>query len=65
MLERYANIGVRIEDVYIFDENGIERASRGAPRELDEVEVLMQEGSPAAAGRRADVVAWSCPRVRS
>ena len=60
-LKRYANIGVRIEDVYIFDDNGIERASRGAPREAAEVEALMKEAAPAAAGRRADVIAWLCP----
>jgi Xaa-Pro aminopeptidase len=40
-LTRYANTGVRIEDVYIFDENGVERASRGAPREIAEIEALM------------------------
>lgn len=65
VVERYANIGVRIEDVYIFDENGIERASRGAPREIDEVEALMKESAAAAAGRRADIVAWQCPRPRA
>ena len=37
-LERYANIGVRIEDVYIFDESGVERASRGVPREIAEID---------------------------
>jgi Xaa-Pro aminopeptidase len=64
-LQRYANIGVRIEDVYIYDQNGVERASRGAPREIDEVEALMKEAAPAVAGRRSDVVAWRCPRVRT
>jgi Xaa-Pro aminopeptidase len=61
VLVRYANIGVRIEDVYIFDENGVvERASAGAPREPDEVEALMKQPAAAAAGRRADVVGWRC-----
>jgi Xaa-Pro aminopeptidase len=64
-LERFANIGVRIEDVYIFDENGVERASRGVPRELEDVEALMKRDAPAASGRRADIVAWRCPRVRT
>lgn len=65
-LERYANIGVRIEDVFIFDYDGrVERASRGAPREPDEVEALMKEEAPAVSGRRADVVGWRCPRVRT
>jgi Xaa-Pro aminopeptidase len=64
-LRKYANIGVRIEDVYIFDQNGVERASRGAPREPDEIEALMKQPAPAAAGRRADVVEWRCPRVKT
>ena len=63
--DRYRNIGVRIEDVYIFDANGVERASRGAPREADEVEALMKQTSAVAANRRADVVAWRCPRIRT
>jgi Xaa-Pro aminopeptidase len=65
VVDRYRNIGVRIEDVYIFDATGVERASRGVPREPDEVEALMQQPSPVAANRRADVVAWRCPRIRT
>jgi Xaa-Pro aminopeptidase len=57
-LQRYLNIGVRIEDVYIFDERGVERASRGVPREIDEIEALMREPSFAEPGRRADFVEW-------
>jgi Xaa-Pro aminopeptidase len=64
-LKKYANIGVRIEDVYVFDQNGVERASRGAPREIDEIEALMKQAAPAAAGRRQDVVDWRCPRVKT
>jgi hypothetical protein len=64
-VDRYRNVGVRIEDVYIFDRNGVERASRGAPREPDEVEALMKQAAPAAAGRRADIVEWRCPKVRT
>jgi len=63
--DRYRNIGVRIEDVYIFDANGVERASRGVPREPAEVEALMKQASTFAADRRADVIAWRCPRVRT
>ncbi|HSL68744.1 MAG TPA: Xaa-Pro aminopeptidase [Longimicrobiales bacterium] len=64
-VRRYANIGVRIEDVYIFDQNGVERASRGAPREIDEIESLMRVKTPLTSGRRADVVEWRCPKVRA
>jgi Xaa-Pro aminopeptidase len=35
---RYAGMGVRIEDDYLVTERGVERASSGVPREIDEVE---------------------------
>jgi Xaa-Pro aminopeptidase len=57
-LERYVNIGVRIEDVYVFDERGVERVSRGVPREIDEIEALMREQSFAGPSRRAGMVDW-------
>jgi Xaa-Pro aminopeptidase len=63
-LERYVSVGVRIEDVYIFSDNGVERASRGAPREIDDVEALMRQPAPTSE-RRADVVAWRCPAIRT
>jgi Xaa-Pro aminopeptidase len=56
--QRYFDIGVRIEDVYIFDENGVDRVSRGVPREIDEIEALMREPGIDAATRRGDVVEW-------
>jgi len=56
--ERYRDIGVRLEDDYIFDENGVERATAGVPREIDEVEALMRESSPLAERRRPEVVEW-------
>jgi Xaa-Pro aminopeptidase len=58
VLERYRNIGVRIEDVYIFDERGVERASAGVPREMDEIEALMRERTPLSERRRAEIVEW-------
>jgi Xaa-Pro aminopeptidase len=55
--ERYRNIGVRIEDIFILDERGVERVSAAAPREVDEVEALMATGG-APADRRPDFVEW-------
>ncbi|MBR9989646.1 MAG: aminopeptidase P N-terminal domain-containing protein [Gemmatimonadetes bacterium] len=56
--ERYRNIGVRIEDVYIFDGNGVERVSAAAPQEIDEIEALMREPGLDDASRRGDMVDW-------
>jgi Xaa-Pro aminopeptidase len=39
-VDRYKNIGIRIEDDYIVTDRGVEWISR-APREIDEVERLM------------------------
>jgi Xaa-Pro aminopeptidase len=58
VVQQYVNIGVRIEDLYIFDERGVERVSSGVPREVDEIEALMREPSFAEAGRRAEIVEW-------
>lgn len=55
-LPRYANIGVRIEDDYLVTPTGLEWLSRGAPREIDEVEALMREPYSAPSPRDASVV---------
>lgn len=55
---KYRDIGVRIEDVYIFSESGVERASASVPREIEEIEALMAEASPAAPTRQGHVVEW-------
>jgi Xaa-Pro aminopeptidase len=57
-LERYRNIGVRIEDVFIFDERGVERVSEAAPREIVEIEALMREPGLGDPSRRGDIVEW-------
>ncbi len=48
---RYAGIGVRIEDDYIVTEDGVERISAEAPREISEIEaVLAQPRTPRVPG---------------
>jgi Xaa-Pro aminopeptidase len=42
-LEKYRGIGVRIEDDYALTEGGLEWLSKGAPREVAEVERLMRQ----------------------
>ena len=44
-VERYRNIGVRIEDDYIVTDKGVEWISR-APREISEIEALMRRATP-------------------
>ena len=58
VMERYANIGVRIEDDYFVTERGVERVSEGAPREIAEIEALMAQESLWNRERRPAVVEW-------
>jgi Xaa-Pro aminopeptidase len=56
-VERYAGIGVRIEDDYVATERGVEWISR-APREADEIEALMRQSYTGPAPRDAQKVEW-------
>lgn len=55
-VERYANIGVRIEDSYAFTEQGLVRLSEGVPRTIREVEAVMAEESVTRATRNRELV---------
>lgn len=57
-LDRYVNIGVRLEDNYLVTDDGFERLTAGSPREMDEVEALMREPARTGAPRRPDVIDW-------
>jgi Xaa-Pro aminopeptidase len=56
-VDRFANIGVRIEDDYIVTGKGVEWISR-APREIAEVEALMKQTFAGPAPRDASKVEW-------
>jgi Xaa-Pro aminopeptidase len=56
-VEKYRNIGVRIEDDYIATEKGVEWVSR-APRELSEVEAEMQQRLAGPSKRNPEIVNW-------
>ncbi|MFL5538729.1 MAG: aminopeptidase P N-terminal domain-containing protein [Longimicrobiaceae bacterium] len=50
VMQRYANIGVRIEDDYALTANGLEWLSKDVPRDPDAVEALMARPSPPLPG---------------
>ena len=48
MVQKYKNIGVRVEDSFLLTEKGLERLSAGVPRTIDEIERFMQAASTAS-----------------
>ncbi|HEU0013201.1 MAG TPA: aminopeptidase P family protein [Longimicrobium sp.] len=58
VVERYRNIGVRIEDDYFVTERGLERITEHAPREIAEIEALMAQESFWNRERRPELVEW-------
>ena len=56
-VQRYANIGVRIEDDYFATEGGVEWISRG-PREASEIEQMMRTRAAVPAARDSSIVDW-------
>jgi Xaa-Pro aminopeptidase len=44
-VERYRDIGVRIEDSFLLTEKGLEQLSAGVPRTIEEIERLMRPGN--------------------
>ena len=57
LVQRYRNIGVRIEDDYIVTDQGLEWVSR-APREIDEIEALMKGPFTGPSPRDPAKVEW-------
>jgi Xaa-Pro aminopeptidase len=56
-VERYRNIGVRIEDDYIMTDKGLEWISK-APREINEIEALMAEKWTGPSPRDSTKINW-------
>jgi Xaa-Pro aminopeptidase len=52
-VNKYADIGVRIEDSFLLEESGLRRLSASVPRTIDEVEAFLRKSpAPATAGAR-------------
>jgi Xaa-Pro aminopeptidase len=49
IVEKYADIGVRIEDSFLLEETGLRRLSAAVPRTVDEIEAFMRT-RPGSAG---------------
>lgn len=45
IVQKYKNIGVRVEDSFLLTESGLERLSATVPRTIDEIERFMKPGS--------------------
>jgi Xaa-Pro aminopeptidase len=45
-VDKYKGMGVRIEDDYALTDSGLEWLSKGVPREIGEIEALMQQREP-------------------
>ena len=56
-VEKYRNIGVRIEDDYIMTDKGLEWISQ-APREIDQIEALMREPWKGPSPRDSTKIDW-------
>jgi Xaa-Pro aminopeptidase len=56
-VQRYANIGVRIEDDYFATSSGVEWISRG-PREASEIEQIIRTRAAVPAPRDSSIVNW-------
>jgi Xaa-Pro aminopeptidase len=57
-VQRYRDIGVRIEDDYFITGRGLERVTAGAPREIAEIEAQMALDSAWNRERRPEMVEW-------
>ena len=47
MVQKYRNIGIRIEDSFLLTASGLERLSERVPRTIDEIERFLQQNSTA------------------
>ena len=48
MVDKYKNIGVRIEDSFLLTATGLERLSATVPRTVEEIERFLKPTAPSA-----------------
>ena len=46
-VKKYQDIGVRIEDAFLLEENGLRRLTAPVPRTIEEIETFMRKRGPA------------------
>ena len=51
-VKKYADIGIRVEDSFLLEENGLRRLSASVPRTIEEIEAFLQKRQPRTTSQR-------------
>ena len=52
VVDKYADLGIRVEDSFLLEASGLRRLSASVPRTIDEIEAFMRTRHPASAAAR-------------